>query len=580
MNTMPMDGLMTGYIAAELNRVLTGGRIDRITQPEKDTVILLIRAGNANQSLLLCASPNNARAHLTHLKFSNPLEPPAFCMMLRKQLLGARIESIAQKDGDRLLHVTMDTVNELGDHVKRILILEIMGRHSNLIFVDDAGKILEASRHVSPDMNRVRQIQPGLLYQAPPPQDKLLPWEADAENVEARLRECGDMALSKALGKSIMGLSALTAEEIAFRIEGRGEDRGELPRRVAELLHRLGEITDPRIEMDEETGHVTEFFAFPFLSRDLRRQKPAHSLSEAMEAYFGGRDQSDRLSQKSASMVRLLKSHVERCEKKLALQEEELAGAARMDEFRVMGDVINANLYQLHKGMSEAVLSNFYDPEGKSIRIPMDTRLTPAQNAQRYFKKYQKARNARKTAAEQKEKTLQELDFLEGALLDVDKCVGESELEEIRQEMAKAGYVKRNTSRKQMRDLPQSRPYHYRSSDGIDIFVGKNAVQNERLTQAAAPGETWLHAKNMPGSHVIIKREGEIPYQTLKEAAQLATWYSKGRHSSGVSIDYTLKRHVKKPGGSPTGFVIYTDQKTVTVTVEESEIRKITLVEG
>ncbi len=577
---MPMDGLMTGYIAAELNRVLTGGRIDRITQPEKDTVILLIRAGNANQSLLLCASPNNARAHLTHLKFSNPLEPPAFCMMLRKQLLGARIESIAQKDGDRLLHVTMDTVNELGDHVKRILILEIMGRHSNLIFVDDAGKILEASRHVSPDMNRVRQIQPGLLYQAPPPQDKLLPWEADAENVEARLRECGDMALSKALGKSIMGLSALTAEEIAFRIEGRGEDRGELPRRVAELLHRLGEITDPRIEMDEETGHVTEFFAFPFLSRDLRRQKPAHSLSEAMEAYFGGRDQSDRLSQKSASMVRLLKSHVERCEKKLALQEEELAGAARMDEFRVMGDVINANLYQLHKGMSEAVLSNFYDPEGKSIRIPMDTRLTPAQNAQRYFKKYQKARNARKTAAEQKEKTLQELDFLEGALLDVDKCVGESELEEIRQEMAKAGYVKRNTSRKQMRDLPQSRPYHYRSSDGIDIFVGKNAVQNERLTQAAAPGETWLHAKNMPGSHVIIKREGEIPYQTLKEAAQLATWYSKGRHSSGVSIDYTLKRHVKKPGGSPTGFVIYTDQKTVTVTVEESEIRKITLVEG
>ena len=579
---MPMDGLMTGLIASELHQCLQGGRIDKITQPEKDTVILLVRAGNENRNLLLCASPNNARAHLTHIKYSNPLEPPVFCMMLRKQLLGGRVMRVFQVDGDRLLHVEIDTVNELGDHVTRVLILEIMGRHSNLIFTDDQGKILEACRHVSADMNRVRQIQPGLTYQAPPGQDKLLPDRVTAEALLERLERTRELPLEKALGQSVMGLSSVTSAEIAYRVLNRSDEKTadlrEIAERTCALLHKLPDMVAPCVARNAQ-GECTDCLPFPYLSLDVSRQTPMKTISEAMEVYFGSRDSQDRLNQKSASMVRILKGHVERCEKKLALQEEELASAARMEEYRIMGDVINANLWQLHKGQPEAVLSNFYDPDGAMIRIPLDIRLTPAQNAQRYFKKYQKARNARKTAAEQKEKTLAELDYLEGALLDIDKCVGESELEEIRQEMARAGYVKRATSRKQMRDLPQSKPYHYRSSDGIDIYVGKNAVQNERLTQSAQPGETWMHAKNMPGSHVIIRREGTIPQTTLLEAARLAAWYSKGRRSSGVPIDYTLKKHVKKPGGSPTGFVIYTDQRTLSMTVEEAEIRAIELVE-
>ena len=279
-------------------------------------------------------------------------------------------------------------------------------------------------------------------------------------------------------------------------------------------------------------------------------------------------------------MVRMLKSQLERCQRKLAMQQEELASAERMEEYRRMGEAINANLYQLKKGMTEAELPDWNDPEGGTLTVPLDIRLTPSQNAQRYFKKYQKARSAREVAAQQRDKTLEETDYLEGMLLDVDKCVGESELEEIRQELVRTGYMKKNTNRRQQRQLPGSKPYRYLSADGIEILVGKNAAQNDRITLGAKPDETWLHAKDMPGSHVIICREGEIPLTTMKQAALLAAWYSKGQRSSLVPVDYTLRRYVKKPSGAAPGKVIYTHQKTAYMTPEEEEIKGIRLLEA
>ena len=251
-----------------------------------------------------------------------------------------------------------------------------------------------------------------------------------------------------------------------------------------------------------------------------------------------------------------------------------------MEEYRRMGEAINANLYQLKKGMTEAELPDWNDPEGGTLTVPLDIRLTPSQNAQRYFKKYQKARSAREVAAQQRDKTLEETDYLEGMLLDVDKCVGESELEEIRQELVRTGYMKKNTNRRQQRQLPGSKPYRYLSADGIEILVGKNAAQNDRITLGAKPDETWLHAKDMPGSHVIICREGEIPLTTMKQAALLAAWYSKGQRSSLVPVDYTLRRYVKKPSGAAPGKVIYTHQKTAYMTPEEEEIKEIRLMEA
>lgn len=579
---MPMDGLTLGFATREMNAILPGGRIDRITQPEKDTIVLLVRAGAANHRLLLCASPNNARCHFMNLNFPNPLEPPMFCMLLRKQILSGRILSIQQMHGDRVIHVDIDTVNELGDHVLRRLVLEIMGRHSNLMLLDEDGRILEAARHVSADMSRVRQIQPGLPYLPPPAQDKIAPEDADAENLLAKLEAQGDMPLQKALAASVSGLSNPAAKELAYRVLPAGSDRTDnLPEtaaRLAELLRRLPQMADPRV-LEDEQGEPADIFPFPYLSRDLDRQKPYPTVSQALERYFGARDQQDRINQKSASMVKLLKGQIERCEKKLAQQEEDLSSAARMDEYRIMGEIINANLWQLKKGQTEATLPNFYDENGGSMTIPLDNQLTPVQNAQRYFKKYQKARTTREIAAEQKEKTLKELDYLEGTLLDVGKCIGESELEEIRQDLMRTGYIRKGVNRRQQKALPKSKPYHYRSTDGIDIYVGKNAAQNDRLTGDARPNETWLHAKDMPGSHVIIRQEGEIPRQTLLEAAILAAWYSKGQNSSGVPIDYTLRRYVKKPGGAAPGMVIYTNQRTLFMTVSESDVRKIQLVE-
>ena len=580
---MPMDGLTTGFAARELNETLRGGRIDKITQPERDTAVLVIRAGGVNHRLLLCASPNNARCHLTMSSFSNPLEPPAMCMLMRKQITGARIQEIRQVEGDRIVYVDLDAVNELGDHVLRRLVLEIMGRHSNLLLLDENGRILEATRHVNPEMSRVRQIQPGMTYLPPPAQDKLNPETLTEEKLYERLSAIPDARLSRALADTITGLSRGAAEELACRVLQPGEtqpsDLKDACRRIADFLKRLPSMADPRVLVNEN-GEAEDVFPMIYLSRPTENQRPYKTLSEALEVYFGSRDARERLNQKSAAMVRMLKSQLERCQRKLAMQQEELASAERMEEYRRMGEAINANLYQLKKGMTEAELPDWNDPEGGTLTVPLDIRLTPSQNAQRYFKKYQKARSAREVAAQQRDKTLEETDYLEGMLLDVDKCVGESELEEIRQELVRTGYMKKNTNRRQQRQLPGSKPYRYLSADGIEILVGKNAAQNDRITLGAKPDETWLHAKDMPGSHVIICREGEIPLTTMKQAALLAAWYSKGQRSSLVPVDYTLRRYVKKPSGAAPGKVIYTHQKTAYMTPEEEEIKKIMLQEA
>ena len=575
---MPMDGLTIGFIARELDRTLKGGRVDRITQPERDAVVMVIRAGNENHRLLLCASPNNARCHLTELSFSNPLEPPALCMLMRKQLTSARVTEIRQPEGDRILHIDLDAVNEMGDHVLRRLVLEIMGRHSNLMLLDENGRILEAARHVNAEMSRVRQVQPGMVYQAPPSQHKLNPDVPEAEELYARLRERSGGSFSRALAEEISGLSRVSAEELALRVTDRGEiwpeDLRKACERLADLMRRLPEMADPRI-LRGENGEAEDVFPFPYLSRDTCREESCRSLSAALDRFYASRDARDRMGQKSAAMIRTLKGHTERCNRKLALQEEELASAERMEEYRRMGEAIHANLYRLKKGMTEAALPDWNDPEGGEIIVALDSRLTPVQNAQKYFRKYQKARSARETAAVQRDKTLEELDYLEGMMLDAENCTGESELEEIRQELVRTGYLKRVTNRRQQRQLPASKPYRYRSADGIEILVGKNSVQNDRLTQSAAGNETWLHAKDMPGSHVIIRAEGEIPLTTLRQAALLAAWYSKGKNSSTVPVDYTLRKYVKKPSGAAPGKMVYTHQKTVYITADESEIRRI-----
>ena len=563
---MPMDGLTLGLIARELDHTLSGGRIDRIVQPERDEVILTIRNGGANHMLLLSASAGCARAHLTKLKKSGPLEPFNLCMLLRKHLSGARITNISQIESDRILEISFEHLDELGDRAQKRLVCEFMGKHSNLIFVDGSGRIIDSARRVSELISSVREVLPGLRYERPPAHGKL-PWDrVQANALEARLRGQGG-ALNKLISANISGMSAQTARELAFRACGNEDahieecDLGAVCASIAQSLQHIPSEIAPAVLIGADRRPV-DAVAFPYRSRAHLTSEPFSSISAAMDAFYQSRDRAERISQKSAAIHRTLKTNIERCERKLALQREALLSAQRMDEYRVNGELLTANLHLAAKGAKSVTLPNYYDPEMKEVEIPLDVRLSPAQNAQRYFKLYQKARNARTLAAEQIEKTSEELDYLEGQLDNLGKCAGESELMELREELEKFGYLKKTTNRRQLKQLPPSQPMKFTAPSGRTILVGRNNLQNDKLTASAAPDEIWLHAKDMPGSHVIIVDEAPDE-DTLRFAASLAAAYSKSGAADKVPVDYTRRRFVKKPSGAKPGFVIYTNQRTI-----------------
>lgn len=562
---MPMDGIMLGFVQRELHSALLGGRVDKVSQPEGDTVVLLIRSNNENFKLLLCSSANNARCHLTRLNFQNPPEPPVFCMLLRKHLLGARVKDIRQIDGDRQIHFVFEAMDELGVKSDKTLVLEVMGRHSNLILVNAEGRIIDSCRRVNAEMSRVREVLPGLPYLSPPKQDKWPPEMITKAMAAEKLAPYGD-DLAKGLMQFVSGLSKPAANEWAYRLM-----------QGANLVNFIKELPamGPPVVLWSAGGLALDVFPFLYESHDTAHQKPYDTPSIALETFFASRDASDRVSQKTAAISRTLKNHIERNEKKLALQNEELQAAEQMENYRIMGELITANLHQIKKGQELVTLYNYYDEAGGSLPISLDKQLTPSQNAQRYYKRYQKARSAREGAKEQKENTLKELAILEAAYEDLRKCEDDKDIADIRAELERTGYLRALTKKGMKRKPEVSRPLCYLSEDGIRILVGKNALQNERITGDARGDEMWLHAKDMPGSHVVIKYEGMPPEKTLEAAAQLASFYSKGREAPLNPVDYTFRKHVKKPGGSPTGFVIYTHQKTAYMTVTQEDILKI-----
>lgn len=568
---MPLDGFTLGVMADELRREFVGGRIDKITQPERDELILTIRNNGKNQLLLLSASAGCARAHITAQKKIGPLEPPALCMLMRKHITGGRVCDIRQINCDRILEIEIEHYDELGDKVAKRIVCEFMGKHSNLIFVGGDGRIIDSARRVSEAMSSVREVLPGLRYERPPEHGKLNFSDVTADNLAAALTGQGG-PLWKALARTVSGLSSQLARELAFRATGNedahlDECRADVAAQsVAGALAGLKDEFSPRILVDGD-GNAVDFAAFPYRSRTALKQELFPTLSEAMDAFFRARDSVERIHQKSAALHRVLKNNIERCERKLALQQEALLGSQRMEEYRIKGELLTANLYLAQKGAQSVDLPNYYEEGMPTLTVELDEKLSPGQNAQKYFKLYQKARNAQVLAAEQIEKTSAELNYLEGQMDNLGKCAEESELYELRDELEKFGYVKPNRSRRQIKQLPPSRPMRFTAASGRVILVGKNNLQNDKLTFTAQPNEIWLHAKDMPGSHVIIV--GDDPDDaTIREAAMLAAAYSKGASSSQVPVDYTLRKYVKKPSGAKPGFVIYTHQRTLYVTPE------------
>lgn len=569
---MPMDGITVGFIARELASKLVGGRIDKVVQPERDEIILTVRSQGENHPLLLSASAGCARAHITHIKKNNPLEPPMLCMLLRKHILGGRVVDIRQYDCDRILEIDIEHLDEMGDISRKTLICEFMGKHSNLIFINKEGRIIESARRVTEEISSVREVLPGLRYERPPQHGKIPYDSVTADNLLPRLSEYGG-TLQKALQGSISGLSTQAARELAYRIAGDEEARVEphqlpvMAQRAANALnHILNEECSPSVLLNE-AGEPMDVLAFPYHSRAHLAHTNYDTLSGALDEFYRSRDAAERIKQKSAVLHRVLKNNIERCEKKKALHMEALAGSQHMEEYRIKGELLTASLHMATKGVPSVELINYYDPECAPITVELDVKLSPAQNAQRYFKLYQKARSAQKLAQEQLDKTEEELNYLENQMENLRKSTDESELAEIRAELSQFGYVKTQQNRRQMKQLPPSKPLHFVSKNGIDILVGKNNVQNDKLTFTANANEIWLHAKDMPGSHVIIVSE-DPDDETLLQAAMLAAKYSKGANSSTVPVDYTRRKYVKKPSGAKPGFVIYTHQRTLYVTPE------------
>ncbi|MDD5898913.1 MAG: NFACT RNA binding domain-containing protein [Clostridia bacterium] len=575
---MPMDGFTLSFMQRELRNTLLGGRVDKVNQPERDALVLLVRSGG-NHKLLLSANANQARAQLTSQAYENPAEPPMFCMLMRKHLLGSRIVEIAQLSGDRILAITFDCLDEMGYHVKRTLYLEIMGRHSNLTLVDEEGVIIDAIRHVNAEMSRVRTVLPGGIYHLPPQPDKLTPAVLSPQALYERLSPLS-CALHKGLMECVAGMAGVCSKEVCAQI---GVDPStpipelEIKTVCQKLYDFLTRDVFAPVTLYDEAGLALDFFAFPYQTFATDRQKAMPTLSAAMDEFYLGRDLRMRMQQRSAGLQKHVKSALERTEKKKAIMLDTLQNTEQTEQNRVFGDLLTANLHLMEKGAEQVTVINYYDPECPEITIPLSGRLTPPQNAQQYYKKYRKAKVAEQYAAEQLITIERDLQVLENALEDLEKCETSTDLAEIRFVLMESGFLRPDANQRKQKGkkLQEGKPYRFTAPDGTLIEVGKNSLQNDRLTLHARGNETWLHAQNIPGSHVIIRTEEEPSEETLLYACKLATYYSKGRNHPQQAIDYTRRKYVKKAAGSPAGLVTYTNFKTAIIGLTPEDVARI-----
>ena len=557
---MPLDALCLSGLVHELNGALSGARIDKIYQPGRDEVVLALRAPGGNVKLLLSANPNHPRPQLTQLPRENPDAPPMFCMLLRKHLSGGRILSIAQPHLERVVEIRLEALDELGDRVERRLVLEAMGRHSNLILLDGEGRITDCLRRVDGDMSARRQVLPGLFYRLPPAQAKLDPTALDRGELERLLAAAppqaqADQWLLDAFG----GLSPLVCRELACRAGGSTDARldamgQEGRRRLLDGLEGLlkdvqeNRFTPVMVTID---GRPKDFSFLPLEQYgSAAGLTPFPTFSQLLDQFYEQRENQERIRQRGQDLIRSVTNARDRLTRKLANQDRELTATLDRKRLRQYGDIITSNFHAMDKGMARLRATDFYDPEGREVEIPLDPLLTPQQNAAKYYKEYNKAKTAEEMLTIQMEKGRGELDYLNSVLENITLAEGERDLQEIRQELVDTGYLCRPSKAKGREKRASSKPMEFCSSAGLRIAVGKNNTQNDLLTcKLAAKGDIWLHTQKIHGTHVILFTQGRTPDPgSLQEAACLAAWFSQGRESGKVPVDYTPVKYVKKPG--------------------------------
>lgn len=575
---MALDGAFLSYIAAEIG-TLIGARVDKVQQPEKDELDLSFRQKGGGGKLLLSASAAHPRIHLTEQNKENPMTAPMFCMLLRKHLGGAKLRAVRQPGLERQLYLDFDCRDDFGDEVKKTLSVEIMGRHSNIIFIGPDGKIIDAIKHIDFTMSSKRQVLPGLPYTEPPAQDKIdLLLQTPVEALQRVLAQKG--SLEKAILKSVQGLSPLVcrelcelvAQDVSADVEALGETgHGKLLALFTSMAERLYKHRgEPTLLMDVETGRPLEFSFMPIAQYGNRAEiRRMESFSALLDAFYVERDRVLRVSQRAHDMLQVVEHAAHRISRKLERQRAELTASVDREALKQRGDLLSANLYQLQKGMKTCTVMDFYH-DNAPLEVELDVRLTPAQNAQKYYKEYHKAAAAEHFLTEQIAEGEEELRYLETVLDEIARAGAESELAEIREELVGSGYLRRRGQKREK--LRENAPHRFLSDDGFEILVGRNNKQNDRLTlKTAAKTDMWFHTKNIPGAHVIVLAGGrEVPERTLTQAAILAATHSKARDSAQVPVDYAPVRRVKKPAGAKPGMVIYEGYNTAYVKPDEA----------
>lgn len=590
---MSLDGIVTRAVVNELNETILRGRIDKIYQQEEDEILMHIYSRGENRKLIISASSNNPRVYLTNNSKTNPQTPPMFCMFLRKHLTRGTILNIEQFHMDRVVFIDISSIDELGLPSEKRLIIEIMGRHSNIILIDiESNKILDSIKRVNYSMSRVRQVLPGMDYQHPKIDDKLNPLYLNRDEFNERLNLSEEnMKTFKFFYTNYIGLSPLISKEICFlaNIDRNKTIEGLTENDVDSLFNSFISIVDKINNKDFnpmliKNSHDKGYRSFHCL--DIKQfgdedKIYLDSISKVLDEKYKEDDSSDRISQKSHSIKKSVQTKLKRSENKLSKQKDELLKSKDREIYKVYADIISANLYRIKRGIDEVILENFYTEDMDEIKIPLNVKYTPAENAQRYYKKYSKLKNANILLLKQIPETKEEIDYLENVLNSLENSTEILEIDEIKEELIKEGYLKGRIKKRKKKNI-LSKPYHYVSSDGFDIYVGKNNKQNDYLTLKFANREDlWLHVQNMPGSHVIVRtNNGQVSDIALEEAATLAAYFSKAKNSNNVSVDYTAKKNVQKARNARTGMVIYNDFNTIFVTPSKNEINKLEKVES
>ena len=574
---MPLDAVCLQAVVAELAPQITGSRIEKIQQPARDQVVLLLRG---NRRLLLSAGGGQPRLHLTELPRDNPAQPPMFCMLLRKYLSGGIIESIQQAPLERVVTLTVSAADELGERSQFSLILEAVARRANLILADKDGHIIDCLRRIDFEMNPDRQVLPGLFYHLPTPPDKVSPFTVTEEEFAALAAAAGEGApADQWLVRTVNGLSPLVARELTFRACGSTD--APVTGHTAALWSAFAAWRDTVNEkhftpaMLKRSGVPMDFTYLPVQQYGGAAEEETYtSFSRLLDDFYEKREQAERVKQKGQDLVKTASNGAARLRRKIAAQEQELAESKNRDKWRVYGELITANLYRMERGMSRLTAQNYYDPDCGDVDIPLDVRLSPQENAAKYFKKYTKAKTAEKYITAQLEKARVELTYLESVLQELTLAESEQDFNDIRAELTDGGYL-RAKGRKQ----PQrpSKPREFRSTAGLRILVGRNNRQNDRLTaKDAEKWDIWLHTQRIHGSHVILCTGGAQPdEQSIAEAASLAAYFSQAQNSTKVPVDFTQVKYVKKPAGSPPGFVNYTNYKTILADPSEELVKRL-----